>query len=117
MLYTAHFAWPFAAQGRQRGLLLDEWSEVIEDDSLSTGLAFHFDRPNHEAPQAMLLVTPPQFQGAWQWSDLVDALNETLDLAKLRALEPAHLQTLPYAWLLPATLMAIALKGKRRSYS
>ena len=30
----------------------------------------------------MLLVTPADVTGGWRWDDLVDALNETLDLAK-----------------------------------
>jgi hypothetical protein len=106
LLYTAHFAAPFDKAGRQCGLLLDEWSEVIPGETADTGLTFHYDRPNSEAPQAMLLVTPAEFRGAWQWEDVVDALNETLDLAKLRAIEPRHVDQLPYAPFLPATLMA-----------
>jgi hypothetical protein len=110
LLYTAHFADADAAgfgeAARHRGLLLDEWTELIEEEETTTGLSFHYDRPNHEAPQAMLLVTPPQFRGAWLWADLVDALNETLDLAKLRAVEPSHVESLPYATYLPATVMA-----------
>ncbi len=106
LLYTAHFAAPFDPSQPLCGLLLDEWSEVIPGSDADTGLTFHFDRPNTEAPQTMLLVTPSQFRGGWQWADLVDALNETLDLAKLRALEPHHVDTLPYAWFLPATMLA-----------
>jgi hypothetical protein len=107
LLYTAHFAGgaPSTA-GPLCGLLLDEWSEVIPGDRANTGLAFHFDRPNSEAPQSMLLVTPPQFRGAWRFDDLVAALNETLDLAKLRAVEPAQIAQTPYAPLLPATVSA-----------
>ena len=48
----------------------------------TTGLAFHYDRPDSEPPQAMLLVVPPVLRGAWQWDDLVAALHETLDLAR-----------------------------------
>ena len=54
----------------------------------------------------MLLVTPSEFRGQWQWNDLVDALNETLDLAKRRAIEPRHIDASPYAPFLPATIMA-----------
>jgi hypothetical protein len=54
----------------------------------------------------MLLVAPAEFRGTWRWEDLVDSLNETLDLAKLRAIEPVHVDRLPYAPFLPATLMA-----------
>jgi hypothetical protein len=54
----------------------------------------------------MLLVTPSEFRGEWQWQDLVDALNETLDFAKRRAIEPSQIDRTPYAALLPATIMA-----------
>ncbi len=106
LLYTAHFAAPFDKTRRQCGLLIDEWAEIVPGDTADTGLAFHHDRPDCEAPQAMLLVAPAEFRGAWQWDDLVDALHDTLDLAKLRAIEPAHVDRLPYAPLLPATVMA-----------
>src|SRR5262249_32885679 len=107
LLYTGHFAAPFDRQARQCGLLLDEWNETIPAHDTTSGLTFHYDRPNNEAPQAMLLVTPTAFRGAWQWKDLVDALTETLHLAKTRAVEPVHVDTTPYAQLLPATLMAV----------
>jgi len=106
LLYTAHFAAPFTPGARQCGLLLDEWAEVIPGDNADTGLTFHYDRPNNEAPQAMLLLTPSRFRGAWQWEDIVGALNATLDLAKLRAIEPKHMDELPYTQFLPATIMA-----------
>jgi hypothetical protein len=106
LLYTAHLPAGFDAGQPMGGLMLDEWSEVIPGDDVDTGLTFHFDRPNTEAPQTMLLVTPTEFRGGWRWDDLVDALNDTLDLAKLRAVEPSHVDSLPYGWLLPATVMA-----------
>jgi hypothetical protein len=106
LLYTAHFAAPFNKATGQCGLLLDEWVEIVPGSSADTGIAFHFDRPNCEAPQSMLLVTPTDFRGAWQWNDLVDALNETLDLAKRRAIEPKHIDATPYAPFLPATITA-----------
>lgn len=110
LLYTAHFATPFNKAERQCGLLLDEWTEIIPTDKVDTGIALHHDRPNCEAPQAMLLVTPSEFRGAWQWKDLVDALNETFDLAKRRAIEPKHIEQTPYAPFLPATIMASQMR-------
>jgi hypothetical protein len=110
LLYTAHFATPFDASEPQCGLLLDEWSEVIPAADADTGLAFHYDRPSSEAPQAMLLVTPTAFTGRWRWDDLVDALNETLDMAKRRAVEPVHVDASPYAPFLPATVMAMTVR-------
>ena len=89
------------------GLLLDEWVEVVPADDALTGLTFHFDRPNSEAPQAILLVTPPKFNGAWQWQDVVDTLHETLDFARLRAVEPVHLDKTALGALLPAILSSV----------
>ncbi|MBL0136206.1 MAG: hypothetical protein IPP79_20640 [Chitinophagaceae bacterium] len=40
------------------GLLLDEWTEVIPNKEETTGIAFHFDQPNMEAPQSILLPLP-----------------------------------------------------------
>ncbi len=112
LLYSAAFA---AGAGidpdnpalRYCGLLLDEWVEVVPIDSATSGLAFHFDRPNSEAPQAVLLATPPVYRGAWQWQDIVDTLHETLDFARLRAVEPRHIDASRLAPLLPAVLSSV----------
>ncbi len=109
LLYTAHYSTPFNKTASQCGLLLDEWTEIIPTREETTGLTFHYDRPSTEAPQTMLLVTPTTSRNAWQWQDLVDALHDTLDLAKQRAVEPAHIDQTPYARLLPATMMAVTL--------
>lgn len=109
LLYTTHYAVPFQKTQRQCGLLIDEWTEVIPGTGETTGLAFHYDRPNTEPPQTMLLVTPASFTGAWQWQDLVDALHETLALAQQRAVEPVHIDNTPYVRFLPATVMAATL--------
>ncbi len=110
LLYTAHFASTFQKASRQCGLFVDEWTEVIPSNDATTGITFHYDRPNCEPPQTMLLVTPTDFRGAWQWEDLVDALNETLDLAKRRAVEPVHVDRSAYARFLPATIMAVTMR-------
>jgi len=109
LLYTAHYAAPFQKNQRQCGLLLDEWTEVIPSDTETTGITFNYDRPNCEPPQTMLLVTPPDFTGSWQWQDLVAALNETLDMTKKRAVEPDQVDATPYAQFLPATITAVTL--------
>lgn len=106
LLYTSHFATAFNKNVAQCGLLLDEWTEVIPTSSVDTGVTFHHDRPNSEAPQTMLLVTPSQFRGEWQWDDLVGALNETLDFAKRRAIEPRHIDNSAFGPYLPATVIA-----------
>jgi hypothetical protein len=111
LLYTAHHTAPFDPSARQCGLLLDDWTEVIPGTSRDTGVTFNFDRPNNEAPQSILLVTPATADGAWHWEDVVDALNETLDLAKKRAIEPAMIDPTAYSQFLPATIMAVTLRG------
>jgi hypothetical protein len=90
------------------GLLIDEWVEMLPNEVETTGLAFHFDRPNAEPAQAMLLVVPPVLTGAWHWQDIVDAVNETLDLAKQRAVEPSQIDASAFARLLPSLLFATA---------
>ena len=109
LLYTAHYAQPFDKGAPQCGLLVDEWTEVIPTKQETTGLTFHYDRPNSEPPQTMLLVMPTDFRGSWQWADIVDALHETLDRAKERALEPQHVEKGAYARFLPATISAVTV--------
>ena len=111
LLYTACYTQAFDATADQCGLLIDEWTEVIPATTKDTGLTFQFDRPDNEPPQAILVVTPATADGVWHWEDLTAALNETLDLAKLRAVEPADLDPTPYTRLLPATVMAVTLHG------
>jgi hypothetical protein len=108
LLFTAHYATGGSLDSSPAycGLLFDEWTEVIPADKETTGIAVHVDRPDSEPPQAMLLVAPPVRTGAWNTDDLVAAVNETFDLAKARAVEPAHLEDTAYAQLLPATLIS-----------
>ncbi len=109
LLYTAHYAVPFNKSAPQCGLLLDEWTEVIPSKSEETGLTFHYDRPNSEPPQVLMLAMPSQFVGAWRWQDLVDTIHETMELAKKRAIEPDHIDTTAYARFLPAIISAVTL--------
>jgi hypothetical protein len=117
LLYTASYTDPFAPEARQCGVLLDEWTEVIPSRREDTGLVFHFDRPNSEPPQTLLLAVSPERRGTWTWNDLVDTVHETLELAKLRAVEPTHIDAAvldqlyetAYARFLPATIAAVTL--------
>jgi hypothetical protein len=106
LLYTAYMP-NFNPAQVQRGLLVDEWTEVIPSKNETTGLTFHYDRPNSEPPQTLLLVTPSAFTGNWNWEDLTVSLKETLDLAKLRAVEPDQIDRTDYAQFLPATVAAV----------
>ncbi len=109
LLYTAHYALGFSKQAPQCGVLIDEWTEVIPSKQETTGISFHFDQPNTEPPQVMLLVVPPVMKGKWNWADLADSVLETFDLAKKRGVEPQQLDGTAYAQFLPATVMAVTL--------
>lgn len=109
LLYTAHYATAFDSTRPQCGLLLDEWTEVIPGTEETTGLTFHYDRPNTEPPQTLLLVTPADFTGKWRWQDLVDTLHDTLDLAQKRAVEPEQIDRTSYARFLPALVSAFTV--------
>jgi hypothetical protein len=104
LLYTALTSSGAPAPTYACGLLLDEWTEVIPADVETTGIAFHYDRPSSEAPQTFLLALPTKLTGTWEWNDLVDALHHALDSARLRAIEPHHIDQTRYARFLPAVV-------------
>jgi hypothetical protein len=93
------------------GLLLDEWTEVLPAKTETAALAFHYDRPSHEPPQTMLLVTPATLGEKWTWDDVRVAIQETFELAKKRAVEPRDIADKPLARFLPATLMAFTTRA------
>ena len=93
-----------AATAAWAGLLLDPWTEVIPAPTEQTGVAFHYDDPSAEAPQAILLAVPPVHAEQWDLASLVATLHETLDLAKVRAVDSELLG--PLAQLLPAIFLA-----------
>lgn len=97
----------FDAGGPQSGLLIDEWIEVIPGKQETTGIAVHYNQPNSEPPQVLLLAVTPEVTGSWTWDKLVGILHDTLDRARQRAVEPDQLGGTAYAHLLPAVLAAI----------
>jgi hypothetical protein len=109
LLYTAHYSTSFDKSKKQCGLLIDEWTEVVPAKDETVGLSFHYDRPNAEPPQVMLLAMPANFTGEWNWQDLLDTLNETLEMAKKRAIEPAQVDTTSYARFLPAIVSSMTV--------
>ncbi|MEV6911462.1 hypothetical protein [Amycolatopsis sp. NPDC051071] len=107
LLYTAHYAASLSGENHC-GLLLDEWTEVIPAERETTGIALNYDGPDAEPPQAMLLVVPPVLDPAGNWTPelLLEAIEETFDLAKTRAVEPDHLEGTALGQFLPATMMS-----------
>jgi hypothetical protein len=94
----------YDAATAQSGFVIDEWNEVITNKIETTGIAIHYNQPNTEPPQCILLAVSPNVDGRWDWDDLVETLTDTFDRAKRRAVEPDFLRTTPYAQLLPAVL-------------
>ena len=104
---------PLLSEPVQAGLVIDDWTETIPAARETTGVAFHYNRPNAIAPQAILVALPSRQLGRWSWDELLGSVNEALDLAKIRAVEPDALigsspDTRPpegaYFQLLPAIL-------------
>jgi hypothetical protein len=110
MLMHRH-AQPAATQA-WAGILLDEWQEKIPSRQEDTAVAFHYDSPDAEAPQAVLLAVHPRAMGdektlaslRWDMESLVETLNETLDMAKMRAVTGEQLADL--SQVLPMTYLA-----------
>ena len=86
------------------GLVLDEWPELIPEKDATTGIAFHYDTPGAEPPQAILIAVPPTNAERWSQESLVATLNETLDMARVRAVDGELLGEL--GQVLPAIFLA-----------
>ncbi|MEV4627319.1 hypothetical protein AB0J90_13605 [Micromonospora sp. NPDC049523] len=75
-----------AGTGSLAGLLLDEWGEVVPARRETTAVAYHYDAPGAQAPQAVLLaVSPRPAGGNWTLDDLIATVNETIDMVKARS--------------------------------
>jgi len=86
------------------GLLVDEWVEVVPSRSETTAITFQFNPPDACAPQSVLVAVPPVPDAPWTVADLHRVLVETLDMAKLRAVDSEALGEL--AHYLPALFFA-----------
>ena len=68
-------------------------------------MTFHFDSPGAEAGQAVLIAVPPAQTEQWDLDSLIATLNETIDLAKIRAVDGELLVKL--SQLLPAIYLTM----------
>jgi len=92
------------------GVVLDEWTEVLPRrlergdpaapeaepelvDVTTTGVALHANAPGARPPQAILVALSPDGAG-WTGDRLVELIDETMALARMRGVT---LQQLPYA--------------------
>lgn len=86
------------------GVLIDEWVEVVPNATETTGIAFQYDRPNSAPPQTILIAVPPELGVPWTVGSLQQVLLETLDLARIRAVDPDALDEVGH--YLPASYLA-----------
>lgn len=86
------------------GLLFDEWVEVVPNAKETTGISFQYDQPNSAPPQTILIAVPPDVHKEWTTESLQQVLLETLDLARLRAVDPDALDEV--GQFLPALYLA-----------
>ena len=100
---VAHMPAAFDAAASISGLLIDEWVELVPSARETAAVGFHYDAPIAQAPHSILLAVPPDTRARWDLPALEAVLQETLELAKLRAVDPAALAPdLDHGHLLPA---------------
>ena len=85
------------------GIVLDDWIEAIPNQTEETGIALNYDSPRAQAPQAVLVATPAKDGAKWSFDELVGALEQTMDLMKIRAVDRDFL---PVGQILPASVFA-----------
>ncbi len=92
-----NFPYDFPATSTKKvcGFIIDEWVEKIPNRKETTGIAFNYDEPQTEAPQSILICVPPTNRANWNWDDLISTLDETLETAQLRAIDPDLLEKSP----------------------
>jgi len=99
----------FVAGQRVAGLMIDQWVEVLPSAQQVTGVSFQIQDPAARAPQSILVVVPPDDFPEWTKESVEGSILDTLDLAKLRAVDPDALGSLGH--YLPALYFALNQGG------
>ena len=76
------------------GIVIDHWIERIPYKDQTAGLAFNYDQPDAEAPQALLLAVSTKDGNKSYWSEdmLLRTVKSTMNLVKCRSVEPDDLK-------------------------
>jgi len=93
------------------GLMIDEWVDVLPNAAEQTGVAFNYQAPGSRPPQAILLAVPPGDQAAWDIETLETVVVETMELARLRVVEPSQIDS-QVSHFLPALYFGLNLAGE-----
>jgi hypothetical protein len=96
-------------------VLIDQWQEGIPnpEGSETTGIAVQFDSPQSEAPNAVIIATPPYLGSSdlWTMDLLANTLLETIDLMQIRLVGSDEVRgdfVMNLLFHLPATVFPIA---------
>lgn len=81
----------FDARQPLAGLLIDEWIETVPNATETTAVAFQYDQPDATPPQSVLIAVPPGADLAWTAQSVQKVLLETMDLARIRMVDPSLL--------------------------
>ena len=100
---------PVNANQPLAGVLIDEWVEVIPSTTEITGIALQYDQPSAAPPQTILIAVPPEIEQPWTIWSLQQVLLETLDLARIRAVDSEALDEVGH--YLPALYFAFNTLG------
>jgi len=72
------------------GILIDQWEEPIPSKQEVTAVSFNYDQPSQQAPQALLLAVPGEWNeepGEWCLEDVFEIVSDTMDLMKVRPVD------------------------------
>jgi hypothetical protein len=84
------------------GLLIDAWTDTLPAVTRDTAMALRFNNASTRPPQLILLAVSPDPAQPWSTSLLLDILQETIVLARLRMQPSATFSRgglMPFAWL------------------
>lgn len=107
------------------GIIFDSWVEFIPYKKHTAGLIIHCDRPDNEAPQALMLAIHPKVafpeDDKWDSEALLNVFGFTRLLSMNRAVEPDHLYSEGSTHLLfpliGRTLISFGARGRFTSQS
>ena len=85
------------------GIVAEDWTDKIVSKEQDTHIAFHYNGPNTEAPQCLLLAVSPNDQHRWNERSIRRVILDTLELTKLRAVDYRSVKELRH--FLPTMLL------------
>lgn len=78
-------------QSELTAIVIANVQDRIPHKDHTIGTALHFDAPNGEAPQVVLLAASPDDAEGWGFEALVDTLHSAFELGRIRAVDGSSL--------------------------